>query len=136
MLRSAGIIIVRKVERQWLYLFLRAYNYWDFPKGEEEQGETSFETAKREVTEETGLHDLSFRWGRIFKETEPYNNGKKTARYYLAETSESKVRFSMNPEIGGPEHHEYRWLNSTELKKLAVKRLQPIIDWARDVIES
>jgi len=41
------------------------------------------------------------------------------------------VEFSVNPEIDGPEHHEYRWLSVDDLKKLALPRLHPVIDWAR-----
>ena len=134
MLRSAGIIIVRQVEGQWLYLFLRAYNYWDFPKGEVEEDESPFEAARREVLEETGMADLTFPWGTIYKETEPYSGGRKRARYYLAETTESIVRFSVNPELGRPEHHEYRWLNVHDLKTLAPKRLLPVINWARVIV--
>jgi 8-oxo-dGTP pyrophosphatase MutT (NUDIX family) len=135
MILAAGIIIVRRVEGEWRYLLLRAYTSWDFPKGEVEQGETPFDAAVREVREETGLHDLAFSWGRIFKETEPYNNGRKKARYYLARTDREAVTFSVNPRLGRPEHHEYRWVNFAGLKKLAPVRLYPVIDWAREVIE-
>jgi len=135
MILSAGIIVVRQESGVWLYLLLRAYNYWDFPKGEVEEDETPFEAAQREVREETGLKNLSFRWGKEFRETEPYNHGRKKARYYLAETDESEVRFSVNPEIGKPEHHEYRWLNFDELRELAPERISPIIEWARRIIE-
>lgn len=135
MILSAGVVIARQVEGEWLYLLLRAYNYWDFPKGEVEEGEAPLDTAIREVKEETGLEDLSFNWGKVFLETEPYCGGKKKARYYLAMTSESRVRFSINPEIGRPEHHEYRWLNADELKELVPPRLHSVIDWARDLIE-
>ena len=136
MILSAGIIIVRRVEEQWFYLLLRAYNNWDFPKGEVEDGETPFDSARREVKEETGLSDLSFRWGRIYKETHPYRNGRKKARYYLAATTESKISFSINPELGRPEHHEYRWLNGEMLEKLTSPRLHPVIAWARSIVEA
>ena len=59
---------------------------------------------------------------------------KKIARYYIAETSETEVTFSINPELGSPEHHEYRWLTFDELKMLSPKRLLPIIEWANDII--
>lgn len=133
---SAGIVVVRRVEGQWRYLILRAYAHWDFPKGEVEEGESPLATAQREVVEETGIRNLHFRWGMIFRETEPYRNGSKRARYYLAETREAAVTFSVNPAIGGPEHHEYRWADLAELNKLAGRRLQPIIDWARAAVES
>ena len=131
---SAGIVIVRQDGDHRLYLLLRAYNYWDFPKGLVEEGETPFEAARRETFEETGIRNLSFRWGRVFKETEPYNNGRKRARYYLAETSESTVTFSVNPELGRPEHHEYRWIAVNEVKELVGERLHPVIEWAEKTI--
>jgi len=133
---SAGIVVVREESGQWQYLFLRAYKNWDFPKGIVEPGEDPLETAVRETGEETGIHKLNFRWGKVFKETEPYRSGgKKVARYYLASTSQSHVTFAVNPDIGKPEHHEYRWLSYKTTRDLAPKRLHPIIDWANKIIE-
>jgi len=135
MIRSAGAVVVRKEANRWKYLFLRAYRNWDFPKGIVEPSEDPLETAKREVQEEAGITNLNFRWGDVFKETSPYSGGRKIARYYLAETPESIVTFSINPEIGGPEHHEYRWLSYDEFRKLSPQRLLPIIEWANDLID-
>jgi bis(5'-nucleosidyl)-tetraphosphatase len=134
MIRSAGVVVVRQVEGEWRYLFLRAYRNWDFPKGLPASGEDPMETAQREVEEETGIKDLDFRWGGIFKETEPYSGRGKIARYYLAETSQPNVIFSVNPEIGRPEHHEYRWETYEKIMQLAPPRLQPIIEWAHVII--
>ena len=131
---SSGVVIVRKDEGQWKYLFLRAYRNWDFPKGMVEASEDPLATAKREAKEEAGLTDLKFSWGDIWIETSPYREGKKVARYYLAETSQSEISFSINPALGRPEHHEYRWVSLKEIKKLAPERLLPIIDWAQRVI--
>jgi bis(5'-nucleosidyl)-tetraphosphatase len=114
---------------------LRAYRNWDFPKGVVEPGEDPLETAVREAKEEAGIHDLTFEWGNVFRETEPYRSGgKKVARYYLAATSQPRVTFSVNPEIGKPEHHEYRWLPYDAARELAPERLIPIIDWANGII--
>jgi len=134
MVLSAGVVVVLKESGEWKFLFLRAYRNWDFPKGELEPGEDALQAAKREVLEETGISDLIFNWGVEYKETEPYLSGKKIARYYLAETRQSRVTFSINPELGQPEHHEYRWLNYAEIKKLAGDRLQPVLDWARPLL--
>lgn len=130
MIFSAGIVLVRWDEDEWKFLFLRAFRNWDFPKGVVESGEDPLKAAKREVQEETGIQDLQFRWGYAYQETEPYSGGKKVARYYLAQTRSSKVVFSINPEIGRPEHHEYRWVSYPELKELAPARLQPVVQWA------
>ena len=135
MILSAGVVIVRKEAGIWKYLFLRAYQNWDFPKGLVEAGENPLETAKREAREESGITILNFRWGSVYKETAPYSSGgKKVARYYIAETPESRVTFSVNPELGRPEHHEYLWLPYGEIKKRSPKRLEPIIAWAHDVV--
>ncbi|MDZ7700505.1 MAG: NUDIX domain-containing protein [Deltaproteobacteria bacterium] len=131
---SAGIVLVRWEMDEWKYLFLRAYGNWDFPKGVVESDEDFLKAAKREVQEETGIQDLQFRWGYPYCETEPYSGGKKVARYYLAETRSSRVVFSVNPEIGRPEHHEYRWVPYPQLKELAPTRLKPVVQWAGDTV--
>ena len=134
MILSAGIVIVRREGKEWKFLFLRAYRNWDFPKGIVETGEDPLGAAKREVAEETGISDLHFRWGYIYRETEPYSGRKKMARYYLAETESRHVVFSVNPEISRPEHHEYRWLTYNELLELSPKRLKSIVKWAISLI--
>jgi 8-oxo-dGTP pyrophosphatase MutT (NUDIX family) len=131
---SAGVVPVRREGSEWRILLLRAYKNWDFPKGLVEPGEDPLEAALREAQEEAGLSDLQFIWGKEFKETEPYNQGRKTARYYLAETSEIKVTFSINPELGAPEHHEYRWLTFEEAAGLLPERLRPVLEWAGALI--
>src|SRR5690606_24534533 len=83
--RSAGIVPVRFIDGVPHYLLLRAFRYWDFPKGEIEADENPLEAAIRELAEETTLTDVHFRWGQGFRETPPYARGK-VARYYLAET--------------------------------------------------
>jgi hypothetical protein len=60
--------------------------------------------------------------------------GTIVARYYLAQTTEDQVVFAVNPQIGGPEHHECRWLGNPELEKLSPPRLLPVIRWARGVV--
>ncbi len=136
MILSAGMIVVRQDDQQWKYLFLRAYRNWDFPKGLVEISESPLQAARREVSEETGINRLIFPWGEVYQETAPYNRGTKIARYYLAETTQSQVCFSINPAIGKPEHHEYRWLTYDQIQKLAPPRLLPIIEWAEGIIRS
>ncbi len=130
---SAGVVIVRRGPPGERLLVLRAYRNWDFPKGGLEEGETPLEAARREVEEETGLTELDFRWGEVFRETAPYGRGK-VARYYLARTDQEIASLPISPELGRPEHHEYRWVSYGEARALLPPRLLPILEWARGVI--
>ena len=115
------------------FLLLRAYRHWDFPKGMVEPEETSFDAARREVEEETGLAGLDFAWGEVHRDTEPYARGK-VARYYLARTAEEQVTLTANPQTGIREHMEYRWVSYAEAGKLITPRVKLILDWAADML--
>lgn len=126
---SAGVVIVRSVRRYPHYLLLRAYDYWDFPKGIVEDGEQPRAAAIREVEEETTLSNLVFRWGTDYIETPPYRK-RKIARYYLAESPHGEVDLPVSPELGHPEHDEFRWLAYEAGRKLLNERLRTVLAWA------
>lgn len=128
--RSAGVVVLRYRAGRPRFLLLRVYRYWDFPKGEIGPGEEPLETARREVREETSLADLDFRWGTDYQETPVYAGGK-VARYYMAECATGEVCLPVSPELGRPEHHEYRWCTYQEARERLGARLRPILDWAR-----
>jgi 8-oxo-dGTP pyrophosphatase MutT (NUDIX family) len=135
-LLSAGVVLVRPSGVSSRYLVLRAYRNWDFPKGVVEPGENPLDAAVREVREETSLDGLDFRWGHGFRETEPYARGK-VARYYLAAPpSSSQVRLVPSPELGRPEHHEFRWAPRDEAARLLPPRLQPVLEWAVSLVQA
>jgi 8-oxo-dGTP pyrophosphatase MutT (NUDIX family) len=127
---SAGVVVLRRVDDEWRVLLLRAYQNWDCPKGVVEAGEDPLATARREAREETGIETLDFRWGETFIETPPYSKNK-VARYYVAVTPTAAVKLPVNPELGMPEHHEYRWLSFGAAGKLVVPRIAAVLDWAR-----
>lgn len=130
---SCGVVIVRQAGDEWLTLMLRAWHNWDFPKGLCETGETPLVTARREVAEETGIEDLSFDWGDRCVDTGPYNRGK-IARYFLASTGESRVEMGISPELGRPEHHEFRWFDFDAAWDIAAPRVRDVVAWARQVV--
>lgn len=130
---SAGVVVVRRVDDQWRVLLLRAYKNWDSPKGIVEAGEDPLASARREVREETTIEDLEFRWGETFTETPPYSKNK-VARYYVAETHTADLNLPVNPDLGVPEHHEYRWLTFDAAKALTVPRVAAVLDWAGGLI--
>jgi 8-oxo-dGTP pyrophosphatase MutT (NUDIX family) len=130
---SCGAVVVRQTDAGWMTLMLRAYRNWDFPKGLCEAGETPMEAAVREVGEETSITGLEFEWGDRHKETGPYNRGK-VARYYLASTTQAAVEMGVSPELGRPEHHEFRWVSFDEAYDLSAPRVRQVVKWARQVI--
>lgn len=115
----------------WLFLMLRAYRNWDFPKGMVEPGEEPLAAARREVREETLIDDLAFEWGEAYRETGPYGHGK-IARYYLAATQVQTVSLPVSSELGRPEHDEWRWVDHDTALSLASARLRPIVVWAAE----
>jgi 8-oxo-dGTP pyrophosphatase MutT (NUDIX family) len=131
--RAAGVVVVRRHDDGWRVLVLRAYRNWDFPKGLVEPDEPPQETARREAAEEAGLTDLVFRWGDAYTETPPYAGGK-IARFYVAESPGDPVTLRPSPELGRPEHHEWRWEMFPAARHLLVPRLQRVLDWAGSVI--
>jgi 8-oxo-dGTP pyrophosphatase MutT (NUDIX family) len=132
---SAGVVVLRKTGDGWRVLLLRVYNYWDFPKGGIEAGETPLEAARRETREETTLDDLEFAWGEKFVDTVPYGRDKKIARYFIACTTTEKISLPVNPALGKPEHHEWRWCDWTSAGQLVPERLWPVLQWAEAVVE-
>ena len=133
--RAAGAVIFRRSEHGIRLLVLRAYRNWDFPKGMIEPGEDALAAARREVEEETGLAEVDYPFGDEFKETLPYS-GNKVARYYLAETDAEKIVLPVSPELGRPEHDEYRWVSFDEAEDLLPPRLAVVLEWAKKTITS
>jgi len=131
---SAGVVVIRESRDGWLYLLLRAYNHWDFPKGMVEPGEQPLAAAIREVAEETLITELDFAWGERFIETSPYSRGK-VARYYIARTSTVEVTLPVIEALGRAEHNEFRWVDRDTAMQLVSPRVAPIIEWAAGYIE-
>lgn len=129
---AAGVILLRAGVMAWEYLLLRTYNYWDFPKGEVEPGESLRAAAVRELREETGIAPdrLRFPWGEVVLTTAAYARGK-VAHYFMAQVDrEARVSLGTNAALGRAEHHEYRWLDFVAARLLLVPRLQAILEQA------
>lgn len=130
---SAGVVVVRNTPEGPRFLLLRAYRHWDFPKGMVETDEEPLAAARREVQEESGISELDFAWGDVYRETSPYARGK-VARYYLARTPQDQVSLTVNPQTGIHEHMEYRWVDYEAAVKLITPRVKLILDWAKQTI--
>jgi len=138
--QSAGAVIFRIENKQPYYLLLHyptgkrtKREYWDFPKGHLEKGETEKQAALREVREETGLHEVAF--AHEFKERIQYYfrvEGKtifKTVVFFLAFTKKKKVKISF-------EHEGFIWLPFEKaMKKLKFANARRILTRAHHFLK-
>jgi 8-oxo-dGTP pyrophosphatase MutT (NUDIX family) len=118
---SAGLIVIRRSNEGIRYLVLyHGGSYWNFPKGKMESEERSWQTAIREVNEETGLKNSELKLFRNFKTKEEFTfrAGKekifKIVILYLAETKQSHIKVSR-------EHEGYGWFTYKEAKRILSK---------------
>lgn len=52
---KCGVIVFRRKDNRFLIVKNRTSQFWGFPKGHQEDGETTIETAIRELKEEAGI---------------------------------------------------------------------------------
>ncbi len=151
--KSAGAIIFRKEGGprgyprcpKIYYLLLHYHSgHWEFPKGHIKEGENNEETVKREIREETGIHDVRIIPG--FKKYIKYffrqnygleGEAKKKAPwvfklvvFHIAETKTKEVKISS-------EHTGFLWLPFEEaFKKTTFKNSKMLLKEANDFIVS
>lgn len=127
---SAGIIVRDESGPKPVYLCVRAYSNWDFPKGHVENGETLLEAAIRETIEETTLGSSDIKLLGMMAPPVLYKSGKKTAHYFLADRISKKQPFlPVNPELGKPENDEFQWFTIEQMKNVMPGRLLPVVNW-------
>ena len=126
-LPGAGIVIVRRFNQHWRVLGLSLNDVLDIPKGVIESGEKPLQTAIRETQEEAGLTDIFFEWGM-----EAARISQLTV--YVASTNQDPV-ITQNPETGIYEHQGYVWATWNEMRSDTYPYLQPVLDWAKDIVE-
>ncbi len=103
---SAGFIIFRECAGRREYLVMRDRDYWSFPKGHLEAGESELDAAHREVREEVGLTGA---W--------PVPGFRRELRYRLGETGVEKravyfaARCPDDPVLEPAEVSDLQWLD-------------------------
>jgi 8-oxo-dGTP pyrophosphatase MutT (NUDIX family) len=137
--RSAGAICYRRTRRGIQYLLLSTVHVrpgrtrWEFPKGKIEPGETTEETARREVFEETGIKAETFAPGfrrenhYRFRVTEELID--KTVVYFISQVAPG------TPARISEESKALCWARyQTARQLLAIRSLQDLLDEAHAFI--
>ncbi|MEK7464690.1 MAG: NUDIX domain-containing protein [Patescibacteria group bacterium] len=133
---SAGAIIYTRTKEGPKFLILyHGGRYWNFAKGTVEAGEGSYDTALREISEETGLRGHDLRFNQNFKVYDNFtfsvNRQKilKTVIYFLAEAKGNHVKISK-------EHQGYGWfLYKDAIRMLIYDNLKNNLKKAYEVIQ-
>lgn len=105
---SAGFILFKGDGNRKYLLLKHGIDYWNFPKGKLESGESDFDAAKRELNEETGITNIeiidgfedTFRYSFLVKE----GLIKKVVKMFLAKYLKGSINLSN-------EHEEYEWFD-------------------------
>ena len=121
----AGFVIFRRTDEgiKFLLLYKRG-NYWNFPKGHFEEGETSFDTALRETEEETGIKHSELRVVPNFRAYERFTFESGNERIhdkvilFLAETKKAEVRISVR------EHNGFAWFSYADATRILPKKYE------------
>ena len=132
---SVGIILFYTFPRSRKYLLVKQHQgHWGFPKGHIEKDETYFETAVRELKEETGIKKIEFLKKKIFLRDNYsfYNTNAKIIKivdYFIAESLVNKVKID-NYEI-----LNFKWLTYDKaIDKLTFKESKKILKQANKII--
>lgn len=99
--KSCGAVIYRKRSGNIEYLLVKNKRggNWGFPKGHIEIGETEYDTAMREVKEETGLDIVPLNGFRVLSEYHPRGKIFKQVVFFLAEMPETGEIVPQQAEI-------------------------------------
>ena len=132
---SAGGLIVRLHENNWeILLICDAKGEWTFPKGHLEAGETPRAAAAREITEETGLHSLTY-MDKLIPVSYLYTRDgpvKKTVQYYLFTTPGDEALVVQSAEGIS----QAKWVSLRDAHTFVgyPKTNTPLLDQVRDML--
>lgn len=114
---SYGVVPLKKNDGEWSVFMVRHHSgHWTLPKGHAEGNESPFESAQRELFEETGLAISHLLFDLPLYEKYQFSSRgniiTKSVNYYIAEV-DGQVR--LQPE----EIQEGRWLSLEDAQKQA-----------------
>lgn len=110
--KSCGAVVIKEENNETMFLIIKQHDeYWHFPKGHVEEGETEEETAIREIKEETNI------------DVELDNKFRKVITYSPKEDVIKDVVFFIGKAISNDliidpkELLDAKWVNAKETEK-------------------
>ncbi|NLV98242.1 MAG: NUDIX domain-containing protein [Clostridiaceae bacterium] len=113
--RSCGAIVFREINEELRVLLVQhSASHWSFPKGHVEKGESDYETAIREVREETGIDiEITSDFSRASTYS-PYPGARKTVVFFIGDY----LGGSLRPQL--EEVQRVAWLKPEDSMKYLV----------------
>lgn len=124
---SYGIIPIFKTKYENLFLLLHSTKgHWSFPKGHREGTETDEETARRELSEESGIKEISIPDKKLFSESYSFHENDvlihKTNTYFVGYVTDTTVTIQKEEVL------EFRWVTRDEGMELVWPECRKIIE--------
>ena len=128
--KSCGAVIWKAVDGEKKYLLVLnkkpgGAGHWGFPKGHVEGSENEFETATREILEETGLRVVFQGGKRTVTTYNPVPGVTKDVVYFLAMARDGEVKLQQS------EVAQFKWCSYSEAMNLVThdkKILKALVD--------
>ena len=131
---SAGGVVVRKDNGKLMIALIGTDYHEDYmlPKGAQEKGEGVEDTARREIVEETGLHNLKLICKLGVKERLTFEKDKwKTTHYFLFETKEVSGQQKLEP---GEKDLKLSWFDLEKLPPMFFPEQKELIEKNKEKI--
>lgn len=120
---GAGMIVFRTFEDGIKVLVLQNFDgSWDLPKGRLDPGESLFDCAVRETSEEASIDQVEFKWGTKCLQMD-------NLTFYMCST-EQDPEIKENPVYGNFEHMNAVWVNPAVAHKILPDFLKDAVRWA------
>ncbi|BAP86442.1 NUDIX hydrolase [Paucilactobacillus hokkaidonensis JCM 18461] len=132
---TSGAVVYQKTAEGIKYLLLQSTNkgqFWGFPKGHVESGETLLETAEREILEETQLSLTVNPKFSVYTEYDLPNGNRKQMTLYT-----TKVSSDQSIKLQAEEIKNAVWLGySAAREKLTYDNLKQLLDQINEELQN
>ncbi|MGI9519501.1 MAG: bis(5'-nucleosyl)-tetraphosphatase [Pirellulaceae bacterium] len=137
-IKSCGVIVFRN-QPDLQFLLMQHADRWDLPKGHVDAGESEYETALRELHEETGIRDKDleldphFRFSLMYTVKLKRFGGEprqKELVIFLGKLQKKKAKVKLTEHIG------YEWMDWNPPHQIQPQSIDPLLHavdtyWAR-----
>ncbi|QDS95881.1 Putative mutator protein MutT4 [Roseimaritima multifibrata] len=133
---AAGVLLLTRDEPR-KFLLMRHSDRWDLPKGHAEKGEHAYQTALREMEEETGISASEVQLDPGFRYRSTY---EVTYRKQPGEVFEKRVTFFLGwidrpVDIICTEHPESGWIQWHPPHQIQAQAIDPLLQAVAEYLE-